>query len=77
MRAEHPGSAAKAALNDCPLVVARGAHLAAFVSCNPLFGGSRIGETARIAVGWIDGSLGSDRFQKRPRYCGSRELHHE
>jgi hypothetical protein len=37
--AEHSGSAAKAALNDCPRVVARGAHLAAFVSCIPLFDG--------------------------------------
>jgi hypothetical protein len=36
--AEHPGSAAKAALNDCPHErKAKGAHLAAFVSCNPLF----------------------------------------
>ena len=33
-----PGSAAKAALNDCPHErKAKGAHLAAFVSCIPLF----------------------------------------
>ncbi len=36
--AQHPGSAAKAALNDCPHErKAKGAHLAAFVSCIPLF----------------------------------------
>ena len=36
---EHPGSAAKAALNDCPHKrKGKGAHLAAFVSCIPLFG---------------------------------------
>ena len=35
---QHPGSAAKAALNDCPHDrKAKGAHLAAFVSCSPLF----------------------------------------
>ena len=38
MPVEHPGSAAKAALNDCPHErKAEGAHLAAFVSCIPLF----------------------------------------
>ena len=38
---EHPGSAAKAALNDCPHErKAKGAHLAAFVSCIPLFDGT-------------------------------------
>ena len=35
---QHPGSAAKAALNDCPHErKAKGAHLAALVSCSPLF----------------------------------------
>jgi len=35
---QHPGSAAKAALNDCPHErKGKGAHLAAFVSCIPLF----------------------------------------
>ncbi len=43
MRVEHPGSAAKAALNDCPHErKAEGAHLAAFVSCIPLFGSQLI-----------------------------------
>ena len=38
--AQHPGSAAKAALNDCPHErKAKGAHLAAFVSCIPLLAG--------------------------------------
>ena len=37
---QHPGSAAKAALNDCPHGrKAEGAHLAAFVSCIPLLDG--------------------------------------
>jgi hypothetical protein len=39
MRAQHPGSAARAALNDCPPSECDGAHLAALVSCNPLFDG--------------------------------------
>jgi len=40
MCVQHPGSAAKAALNDCPHErKAKGAHLAAFVSCIPLFDG--------------------------------------
>ena len=38
--AQHPGSAAKAALNDCPLIEREGALLAAFVSCNPLLYGA-------------------------------------
>jgi len=38
--AQQPGSAAKAALNDCLHErKAKEAHLAAFVSCSPLFGG--------------------------------------
>ena len=37
MPAQHSGSAAKAALNDCPHErKAKGAHLAAFASCIPL-----------------------------------------
>src|SRR5689334_17576128 len=40
----HSGSAAKAALNDCPHERnEKGAHLAAFVSCIPLFDGPVIG----------------------------------
>jgi hypothetical protein len=39
--AEHRASAAKAALNDCPHErKGKGAHLAAFVSCKPLFDGT-------------------------------------
>ncbi len=38
---QHPRSAAKAALNDCPHErKAKGAHLAAFVSCSALFDGA-------------------------------------
>ena len=40
---QHPGSAAKAALNDCPHErKAKGALLAAFVGCNPLLYGPLI-----------------------------------
>ena len=47
---EHPGSAAKAALNDCPHDrKAKGAHLAAFVSCIPLFDGACENVRLRLA----------------------------
>ena len=40
--AQHPASAARAALNDCPQSVVRGAHLADLVSCKPLLDSSVI-----------------------------------
>ena len=53
--AQHGGSAAKAAFNDCPHEwKAKGAHLAAFVSCIRLFDGAVLFTATRyvnLAVG--------------------------
>jgi hypothetical protein len=48
---QHPGSAAKAALTDCPPAEGEGAHLAALVSCIPLFDGAC--EDARLRLAWL------------------------
>ena len=77
---EHPGSAAKAALNDCPHErKAKGAHLAAFVSCIPLFDSTVLWATVDPIVRTLGRTLiiskppSNDTAKRRPQHVAGQQ----